>query len=108
MFVCIVCLYGCVVCVTCICPTVKDKEEGQLDSEARPMKDEAFGEYRCVPEPSPLSWSVFYNLPLCPDVCSRPLLCVLKCQFSRTFYFYIQTEPHFKIINDWTELLISL
>uniref|UniRef100_A0A674AIE0 L1 cell adhesion molecule, paralog a n=1 Tax=Salmo trutta TaxID=8032 RepID=A0A674AIE0_SALTR len=26
--------------------SVKDKEEGQVDSEARPMKDEAFGEYR--------------------------------------------------------------
>ncbi|XP_029102034.1 neural cell adhesion molecule L1.2 isoform X2 [Scleropages formosus] len=25
--------------------SVKDKEEGQVDSEARPMKDEAFGEY---------------------------------------------------------------
>ncbi|XP_046890645.1 neural cell adhesion molecule L1.1-like isoform X2 [Hypomesus transpacificus] len=29
---------------------VKDKEEGQLDSEARPMKDEAFGEYSDVDE----------------------------------------------------------
>ncbi|XP_030623636.1 neural cell adhesion molecule L1.1 [Chanos chanos] len=28
--------------------SVKDKEEGQVDSEARPMKDEAFGEYRLV------------------------------------------------------------
>lgn len=26
--------------------TVKDKEEGRVDSEARPMKDETFGEYR--------------------------------------------------------------
>nr|XP_046222078.1 neural cell adhesion molecule L1.2 isoform X4 [Oncorhynchus gorbuscha] len=26
--------------------SVKDKEEGQVDSEARPMKDETFGEYR--------------------------------------------------------------
>ncbi|KAL4655476.1 neural cell adhesion molecule L1.1-like isoform X1 [Arapaima gigas] len=26
--------------------SVKDKEEGQVDSEARPMKDDAFGEYR--------------------------------------------------------------
>uniref|UniRef100_A0A6Q2XG25 Neural cell adhesion molecule L1 n=1 Tax=Esox lucius TaxID=8010 RepID=A0A6Q2XG25_ESOLU len=26
--------------------SVKDKEEGQIDSEARPMKDETFGEYR--------------------------------------------------------------
>lgn len=28
--------------------SVKDKEEGPMDSEARPMKDETFGEYRCV------------------------------------------------------------
>lgn len=28
--------------------SVKDKEEGQGDSEARPMKDEAFGEYRSL------------------------------------------------------------
>lgn len=28
--------------------TVKDKEEGPMDSEARPMKDETFGEYRFV------------------------------------------------------------
>ncbi|XP_018616034.2 neural cell adhesion molecule L1.2 isoform X1 [Scleropages formosus] len=28
--------------------SVKDKEEGQVDSEARPMKDEAFGEYRSL------------------------------------------------------------
>ncbi|XP_062314615.1 neural cell adhesion molecule L1.2 isoform X1 [Osmerus eperlanus] len=28
--------------------SVKDKEEGQVDSEARPMKDETFGEYRLV------------------------------------------------------------
>lgn len=27
---------------------VKDKEEGPMDSEARPMKDETFGEYRFV------------------------------------------------------------
>lgn len=26
--------------------TVKDKESKEVDSEARPMKDEAFGEYR--------------------------------------------------------------
>lgn len=26
---------------------VKEKEEGQIDSEARPMNNEAFGEYRC-------------------------------------------------------------
>lgn len=25
---------------------VKDKEDTQVDSEARPMKDETFGEYR--------------------------------------------------------------
>ena len=63
MFVCVVCLYGvcrcvcmgCVMCVTRVCPTVKDKEEGQVDSEARPMKDETFGEYRCALEPSLLS-----------------------------------------------------
>ncbi|XP_066526588.1 neural cell adhesion molecule L1.2 [Hoplias malabaricus] len=28
--------------------SVKDKEESQVDSEARPMKDEAFGEYRSL------------------------------------------------------------
>uniref|UniRef100_A0A3Q2YWM3 Neural cell adhesion molecule L1 n=1 Tax=Hippocampus comes TaxID=109280 RepID=A0A3Q2YWM3_HIPCM len=28
--------------------SVKDKEEGPMDSEARPMKDETFGEYRLV------------------------------------------------------------
>ncbi|KAI4880598.1 hypothetical protein NFI96_012197, partial [Prochilodus magdalenae] len=28
--------------------SVKDKEEGQVDSEARPMKDETFGEYRSL------------------------------------------------------------
>lgn len=28
--------------------SVKDKEEGPLDSEVRPMKDETFGEYRCL------------------------------------------------------------
>lgn len=27
-------------------PTVKDKEDKEVDSEARPMKDETFGEYR--------------------------------------------------------------
>lgn len=27
-------------------PSVKDKEEKEVDSEARPMKDETFGEYR--------------------------------------------------------------
>lgn len=27
-------------------PSVKDKEEKDVDSEARPMKDETFGEYR--------------------------------------------------------------
>ena len=27
-------------------PPVKDKEDTQVDSEARPMKDETFGEYR--------------------------------------------------------------
>uniref|UniRef100_A0A8C9V2Q6 Neural cell adhesion molecule L1 n=1 Tax=Scleropages formosus TaxID=113540 RepID=A0A8C9V2Q6_SCLFO len=38
--------------------SVKDKEEGQVDSEARPMKDDAFGEYsdneekRSVSQPS--------------------------------------------------------
>lgn len=26
--------------------SVKDKEDTQVDSEARPMKDETFGEYR--------------------------------------------------------------
>ncbi|XP_049318827.1 neural cell adhesion molecule L1.1 isoform X2 [Astyanax mexicanus] len=43
--------------------SVKDKEEGQVDSDARPMKDEAFGEYssdndekRSISQPS-----------LCPD-----------------------------------------
>uniref|UniRef100_A0A8C5H5Z8 Uncharacterized protein n=1 Tax=Gouania willdenowi TaxID=441366 RepID=A0A8C5H5Z8_GOUWI len=30
--------------------SVKDKEEGPMDSEARPMKDETFGEYRFVTE----------------------------------------------------------
>lgn len=29
-------------------PSVKDKEEKDVDSEARPMKDETFGEYRWV------------------------------------------------------------
>uniref|UniRef100_A0AAY5EVQ5 Neural cell adhesion molecule L1.1 n=1 Tax=Electrophorus electricus TaxID=8005 RepID=A0AAY5EVQ5_ELEEL len=29
--------------------SVNSKEEGQVDSEARPMKDETFGEYRWVP-----------------------------------------------------------
>ncbi|XP_064160877.1 neural cell adhesion molecule L1-like isoform X1 [Anguilla rostrata] len=28
--------------------SVKDKEEGQVDSEARPMKDDTFGEYRSL------------------------------------------------------------
>ncbi|KAB5546132.1 hypothetical protein PHYPO_G00068610 [Pangasianodon hypophthalmus] len=28
--------------------SVKDKEEGQVDSESRPMKDETFGEYRSL------------------------------------------------------------
>lgn len=27
--------------------TVKEKEEGQIDSEARPINNEGFGEYRC-------------------------------------------------------------
>lgn len=27
-------------------PSVKDKEDKEVDSEARPMKDETFGEYR--------------------------------------------------------------
>lgn len=31
-----------------LCVSVKDKEEGQVDSESRPMKDETFGEYRCA------------------------------------------------------------
>lgn len=30
----------------CVCVSVKDKEDTQVDSEARPMKDETFGEYR--------------------------------------------------------------
>lgn len=29
-----------------VCSLVKDKEDTQVDSEARPMKDETFGEYR--------------------------------------------------------------
>lgn len=31
--------------------TVKDKEEGQIDSDAKPMKDEGFGEYRYLFSP---------------------------------------------------------
>lgn len=45
---------------TCVCffvllfhVSVKEKEEGQVDSEARPMKDDTFGEYR---------WDVMLNL----------------------------------------------
>lgn len=33
--------------LNCILLTVKEKEEGQIDSEARPMNNEGFGEYRC-------------------------------------------------------------
>lgn len=29
-----------------VSPAVKDKEDKEVDSEARPMKDETFGEYR--------------------------------------------------------------
>ena len=32
--------------IPCPPPPVKDKEDTQVDSEARPMKDETFGEYR--------------------------------------------------------------
>uniref|UniRef100_A0AAR2LAY5 Neural cell adhesion molecule L1 n=1 Tax=Pygocentrus nattereri TaxID=42514 RepID=A0AAR2LAY5_PYGNA len=48
--------------------SVKDKEEGHVDSEARPMKDEGFGEYRTeqnfccilpVPHALPLSSLIF-------------------------------------------------
>ena len=34
---------------------VKDKEEGQGDSDAKPMKDDAFGEYRSV-QPGVSAW----------------------------------------------------
>lgn len=34
--------------------SVKDKEDGPMDSEVRPMKDETFGEYRFV------VWIVLY------------------------------------------------
>lgn len=32
---------------------MKDKEDKEVDSEARPMKDETFGEYRCA------NWQLF-------------------------------------------------
>uniref|UniRef100_A0AAY5F5D4 Neural cell adhesion molecule L1 n=1 Tax=Electrophorus electricus TaxID=8005 RepID=A0AAY5F5D4_ELEEL len=56
--------------------SVKDKEEGQVDSEARPMKDETFGEYRC----GALSYlSVSDNEDKCtaslPSLCEDSKLC---------------------------------
>ncbi|XP_078144162.1 neural cell adhesion molecule L1.1-like [Centroberyx gerrardi] len=44
---------------------VKDKEDGQVDSEARPMKDETFGEYRSLESDGDEKRSV-----------SQPSLCV--------------------------------
>ncbi|XP_056154950.1 neural cell adhesion molecule L1.2 [Lampris incognitus] len=44
--------------------SVKDKEEGPMDSEARPMKDETFGEYRSLESDNELK---------CGD--SQPSLC---------------------------------
>uniref|UniRef100_A0A8C9WUZ2 L1 cell adhesion molecule, paralog a n=1 Tax=Scleropages formosus TaxID=113540 RepID=A0A8C9WUZ2_SCLFO len=41
--------------------SVKDKEEGQVDSEARPMKDEAFGEYRYTSAPHNLLHMTTFN-----------------------------------------------
>lgn len=41
--------------------TVKDKEEGPMDSEARPMKDETFGEYRFVYLNTLYFSEAFYN-----------------------------------------------
>ncbi|CDQ87242.1 unnamed protein product [Oncorhynchus mykiss] len=46
---------------------VKDKEEGQVDSEARPMKDETFGEYSDNEEKRTASQ---------PSLCDESKLCI--------------------------------
>uniref|UniRef100_A0A8K9X863 Neural cell adhesion molecule L1-like n=1 Tax=Oncorhynchus mykiss TaxID=8022 RepID=A0A8K9X863_ONCMY len=47
--------------------SVKDKEEGQVDSEARPMKDETFGEYSDNEEKRTASQ---------PSLCDESKLCI--------------------------------
>ncbi|KAK3518783.1 hypothetical protein QTP70_012734 [Hemibagrus guttatus] len=44
--------------------SVKDKEEGQIDSDAKPMKDEAFGEYSSDSDEK----RSFSQRSLCPDL----------------------------------------
>uniref|UniRef100_A0A8C1BH55 Neural cell adhesion molecule L1 n=1 Tax=Cyprinus carpio carpio TaxID=630221 RepID=A0A8C1BH55_CYPCA len=46
--------------------SVKEKEEGQIDSEARPMNNEGFGEYRCGEEKRTASQ---------PSLCEDSKLC---------------------------------
>uniref|UniRef100_A0A8C1PEY8 L1 cell adhesion molecule, paralog a n=1 Tax=Cyprinus carpio TaxID=7962 RepID=A0A8C1PEY8_CYPCA len=46
--------------------SVKEKEEGQIDSEVRPMNNEAFGEYRCGDEKQTASQ---------PSLCEDSKLC---------------------------------
>ncbi|KAF7695861.1 neural cell adhesion molecule L1.1 isoform X3 [Silurus meridionalis] len=48
--------------------SVKDKEEGQMDSDAKPMKDEAFGEYRSLESSDNDEKRSFSQRSLCPDL----------------------------------------
>ncbi|XP_053498627.1 neural cell adhesion molecule L1.1 isoform X1 [Ictalurus furcatus] len=48
--------------------SVKDKEEGQIDSDAKPMKDDAFGEYRSLESSDNDEKRSFSQRSLCPDL----------------------------------------
>ncbi|XP_060794599.1 neural cell adhesion molecule L1.1 isoform X2 [Neoarius graeffei] len=48
--------------------SVKDKEEGQMDSDAKPMKDEAFGEYRSLESSDNDEKRSYSQRSLCPDL----------------------------------------
>lgn len=56
---------------------MKDKEEGQAESGARTMKDDAFGEYRSVHHIMTLA-PVCFSVSPCPDALVMGLvLCVI-------------------------------
>lgn len=62
-------------------PTVKDKEDKEVDSEARPMKDETFGEYRWV---FPQLESLFFFLEGCRkhmNINTKPINCAKRRHF---------------------------
>uniref|UniRef100_A0A8C5QWL9 Neural cell adhesion molecule L1 n=1 Tax=Leptobrachium leishanense TaxID=445787 RepID=A0A8C5QWL9_9ANUR len=57
--------------------SVKDKEDTQVDSEARPMKDETFGEYRSLESTSSMSM-------MAPRDC-HPVTCLVSFSPSSSF-----------------------